>query len=67
MYADNVCTCDVHYDYQLTKNVVNDYIGDMRWTFVKTGTGWNATEFEITGSNDTKFGDDEETEAPAEG
>ncbi len=67
MYSENVCTCDVHYDYQLTKNVVNDYVGDMRWTFVKAGNVWNATEFEITGSNDTKFESDEDNAAaPAE-
>ena len=67
MYSENVCTCDVHYDYQLTKNVVNDYVGDMRWTFVKTGNVWNASEFEITGSNDTKFESDEDNAAaPAE-
>ena len=48
-------------------NVVNDYIGDMRWTFVKTGNVWNASEFEITGSNDTKFESDEDNAAaPAE-
>ncbi len=55
MYSENVCTVEVHYDYQLTKNVVNDYVGDMRWTFIKTGAGWSASEFEIIGSNDTKF------------
>ena len=65
MYSENVFTCDVHYDYQLTMNVVNDYIGDMRWTFVKTGDGWKASDFEITGSNDTKFENDDET-APAQ-
>ena len=58
MYSENVCTVEVHYDYQLTKNVVNDYVGDMRWTFIKTGAGWSASEFEITGSNDTKFEDE---------
>lgn len=62
MYSENVCTVEVHYDYQLTKNVVNDYVGDMRWTFVKTGAGWSASEFEIIGSNDTKFEDDANTE-----
>ncbi len=66
MYGENVCTAEVHYDYQLTKNVVNDYVGDMRWTFVKTGNGWNAVEFEITGSNDTKFEDEEEETTEAE-
>lgn len=66
MYSDDVCTADVHYDYQLTKNVVNDYVGDMRWTFVKTGNGWNAVEFEITGSNDTDFENDDEESTAAE-
>lgn len=65
MYSENIFTCDVHYDYQLTMNVVNDYIGDMRWIFVKTGEGWKASDFEITGSNDTKFENDD-TPAAAE-
>lgn len=67
MYSENLFTCDVHYDYQLTMNVVNDYIGDMRWTFVKTGDGWKASDFEIIGSNDTKFEDPDDVPAAEEG
>ncbi|MBR4199724.1 MAG: hypothetical protein IKQ91_00415 [Oscillospiraceae bacterium] len=46
MYADNVCTVEAHYNYQLTKNVVNDYIGTIRWTMIKVGNTWMATNFE---------------------
>lgn len=45
MYSDTVCTCEAYFDYQLTKNVVNDYIGTIRWTMVKVGNTWRASDF----------------------
>lgn len=45
MYSDSVCTCEAYFNYQLTKNVVNDYIGTIRWTMVKVGNTWLATDF----------------------
>lgn len=51
MYSETLCTVDVHYEYQLTKTVVNDYVGDIRWTFVKTDSGWYASAFAILSVN----------------
>ena len=73
MYADNVCTVEAHYNYQLTKNVVNDYIGTIRWTMVKVGNTWLATNFEqiADGESGTEVPDnlpvpDDEAAAQAE-
>ncbi|MBR3269199.1 MAG: hypothetical protein IKI58_10830 [Oscillospiraceae bacterium] len=46
MYSDNCCTCEVDYEYQLTKKVINDYAGTLKWTLVKSEDGkWFATDF----------------------
>lgn len=45
MYSDSMLTCEAYFNYQLTKNVVNDYIGTIRWTMVKVGNTWRASDF----------------------
>ena len=42
MYSDTVCTCQAHFELQLTKNVVNDYVGTVEWTLINTDGTWNA-------------------------
>ncbi len=52
MYSDDVYTCESHFELQLTNNVVNDYIGTVRWTMIKTAGGWKAAAFEMLSSGD---------------
>ncbi|MBQ9906489.1 MAG: hypothetical protein IJM46_06940, partial [Oscillospiraceae bacterium] len=47
MYAENVCTVDVHLETTLGKVAVNDYIGTVRWVLVNNGFGWYATNFSL--------------------
>ena len=47
MYADNVCTVDVHLESTIGKVAVNDYIGTVRWVLVNNGFGWYATNFSL--------------------
>ena len=44
---NDTCTCDVHFDYELTLTGGNtqNYSNDMRWAFVKEDGIWNAFEF----------------------
>ena len=44
---EDTCTCDVHFDYELTLTGGNtqNYSNDMRWAFVKEDGVWNAFEF----------------------
>ncbi len=44
---NDTCTCDVHFDYELTLTGGNtqNYSNDMRWAFVKEDGVWNAYEF----------------------
>ena len=49
MYSENCCTIESKYAYQLTKTRdgvtnVNDYAGTIRWTLVKAGDAWYATD-----------------------
>lgn len=54
MYSDTVCTCQVHFEIQLTKNVVNDYTGTVEWTMVKNDAGvWNASGLKLLQGEDT--------------
>jgi len=55
IYSENCCTCDVDYSYQLTKKVVNDYSGTLRWTLVKANDGkWYASNVETLKSSETR-------------
>ena len=47
MYADNVCTVDVHVETTIGKVAVNDYSGTMRWVMVNTGYGWYASNLSL--------------------
>ncbi len=47
MYAENVCTVDVHLESTIGKVAVNDYIGTVRWVLVNNGFGWYATNFSL--------------------
>ena len=47
MYADNVCTVDVHVETTLGKVAVNDYSGTIRWVMVNTGYGWYASNLSL--------------------
>lgn len=49
MYSETCCTVESKYAYQLTKTRdgvtnVNDYAGTIRWTLVKAGDAWYATD-----------------------
>ena len=53
VYSENCCTCEVSYEYQLTKRVVNDYAGTLRWTLVKADDGkWYASSVETLKSSE---------------
>ncbi|MCQ2417551.1 MAG: hypothetical protein MJ071_07040 [Oscillospiraceae bacterium] len=52
MYSADVCTCESHFELQLTKNVVNDYVGTVRWTLVKVGNTWRASDFVIVSDDE---------------
>jgi hypothetical protein len=47
MYADNLCTVDVHLESTIGKVAINDYIGTVRWVLVNNGYGWYASNFEL--------------------
>ena len=47
MYADNLCTVDVHLESTIGKVAVNDYAGTVRWVLVNNGYGWYATNISL--------------------
>lgn len=65
MYSDTVCTCESHFELQLTKNVVNDYVGTVRWTMVKVGDTWKGVDFEVLQSADADSTAEPAAEEPA--
>ena len=55
----DTCTCDVHFDYELTLTGGNmqNYSNDMRWEFVKEDGFWKAFDFSyIPSENQTVSG-----------
>ncbi|MBR3044974.1 MAG: hypothetical protein IKI45_10870 [Oscillospiraceae bacterium] len=47
MYAENLCTVDVHLESTIGKVAVNDYSGTVRWVLVNNGYGWYATNMSL--------------------
>lgn len=47
MYADNLCTVDVHLESTFGRVAVNDYAGTVRWVLVNNGFGWRASNIEL--------------------
>ena len=57
VYTDNLCTIEVKYGYQLTKTrdgrtTVNNYSGSIRWTMVKVGDKWYASDYYLIQSSE---------------
>ena len=47
MYADTLCTVDVHIETTIGKVAVNDYIVTIRFVMVNNGYGWLCSDFEL--------------------